>query len=106
MPAASANLNPTVTAPRGHILADLYSFNWAEFNFRLPLVSAAAVALCLYVGILVGHPGGGLIAGGGAFTFAGWVYWNGGGNWQRIFDFGDDTSHYLFLTPRSGSTTL
>jgi autotransporter-associated beta strand protein len=43
---------------------------------------------------------------GSAFTFAAWVYWNGGNAWQRIFDFGNDTSHYLFLTPNSGSTTL
>jgi hypothetical protein len=40
------------------------------------------------------------------WSFTGWVNWNGGGNWQRIFDFGDDTSHHLFLTPRSGSSTL
>ncbi len=79
MPAASANVNPTVTTPHGHFLADLYSFNWSAFNFRLPLVSAAAVALCLFVGILVGHPGGGLIAGGGAFTI-------GFGANQRIAD--------------------
>lgn len=46
------------------------------------------------------------IAKGGAFTFAAWVYWNGGANWQRIFDFGNDTSHYLFLTPSSGGSTL
>jgi autotransporter-associated beta strand protein len=46
------------------------------------------------------------IAKGSAFTFAGWVYWNGGANWQRLFDFGNDTSHYLFLTPSSGSGTL
>ncbi len=46
------------------------------------------------------------IAKGGGFTFAAWVYWNGGANWQRIFDFGSDTSHYLFLTPSSGGTTL
>src|ERR1019366_1478765 len=44
------------------------------------------------------------IAKGGAFTFATWIYWNGGGNWQRIFDFGNDTSHYLFLTPSSGNS--
>ncbi|MGE4286661.1 MAG: LamG-like jellyroll fold domain-containing protein, partial [Phycisphaerae bacterium] len=31
-----------------------------------------------------------------------WVFWNGGGNWQRIFDFGTDTSHYMFLTPNGG----
>ncbi|MBW8780689.1 MAG: alginate lyase family protein [Verrucomicrobia bacterium] len=32
-----------------------------------------------------------------------WVYWNGGGNFQRIFDFGNSTSSYLMLTPNSGS---
>ncbi len=40
------------------------------------------------------------------FTLACWVYWDGGGDWQRIFDFGNDTSQYLFLTPRSGNGTL
>jgi len=34
------------------------------------------------------------------------VRWNGGAPWQRIFDFGNDTSHYLFLTPNSGNGTL
>ena len=46
------------------------------------------------------------IAKANAFTFAGWVYWNGGADWQRLFDFGNDTSHYLYLTPNSGSGTL
>ena len=32
-----------------------------------------------------------------------WVYWNGGAANQRIFDFGNDTSSYLMLTPNSGS---
>lgn len=36
-----------------------------------------------------------------ASTFAAWVKWNGGGDWQRIFDFGADTTKYLFLTPRA-----
>jgi Glycosyl hydrolase catalytic core/Concanavalin A-like lectin/glucanases superfamily/Putative Ig domain len=36
------------------------------------------------------------------FTFAGWVYWSGGGSWQRIFDFGDGNGRYLCLTPKSG----
>lgn len=40
------------------------------------------------------------------FSFTGWVWWNGGGNWQRIFDLGDDTSHYLFLSPRSSGGHL
>jgi autotransporter-associated beta strand protein len=46
------------------------------------------------------------VAQSNAFTFAAWVNWDGGANWQRIFDFGNDTSHYLFLTPSSGSGTL
>ncbi len=46
------------------------------------------------------------LAHGSDWSFAGWVHWNGGGNWQRVFDFGQDTAHYLFLTPRSGSGTL
>ena len=40
------------------------------------------------------------------WTFAGWIYWTGGANWQRIFDLGEDTSHYLFLTPRSSAGTM
>jgi hypothetical protein len=46
------------------------------------------------------------VANSASFTFAAWVNWNGGASWQRIFDFGDDTSHYLFLSPSSGSGTL
>ena len=52
------------------------------------------------------------IAKGSAFTFAAWVYWNGGANWQRIFDFGNPAtsqsgpSQYMFLSPSSGSGTL
>lgn len=79
MPVTSANPDSSVAAPPAHFLADLYSFKWSAFNFRLPLVSASAVALCLFVGILAGHPGGGLIAGGGAFTV-------GFGANQRIAD--------------------
>ncbi|MEY4387946.1 MAG: hypothetical protein RLY20_3229, partial [Verrucomicrobiota bacterium] len=43
------------------------------------------------------------VANNSGFTFAGWIYWNGGANWQRIFDFGNSTTHYMFLTPNSGS---
>lgn len=41
-----------------------------------------------------------------SFTFAAWVRWDGGGNWQRLFDFGNSTTHFMFLTPRSGAGTL
>ena len=37
-------------------------------------------------------------------TIAMWVYWRGTNTttWQRLFDFGSDTDHYLFLTPHCG----
>ncbi|MBN1186209.1 MAG: RICIN domain-containing protein [Bacteroidales bacterium] len=41
-----------------------------------------------------------------AITIATWVYWKGGGTWQRIFDFGNDQSQNMFLTPNSGSGKL
>ena len=40
---------------------------------------------------------------GNASTFAAWVKWNGGAAWQRIFDFGNDTTNYLFLTPAANT---
>lgn len=40
------------------------------------------------------------------FTIALWVNWDGGGAWQRIFDFGNGTTDNMFLTPSSGSGTL
>ena len=74
----SANPPDDTTNPR-HFLADLYTLDWSKLDLRLPLASAAAVALCLLVGIALGHPGGALIAGGGAFTI-------GFGANQRIAD--------------------
>jgi fibronectin type 3 domain-containing protein len=38
-------------------------------------------------------------------TVAAFVYWNGGNQWQRVFDFGTGTTSYFYLTPRSGSNT-
>lgn len=46
------------------------------------------------------------IANSDGLTVATWVKWDGGGDWQRVFDFGNDTSQYLFLTPRSGAGTM
>ncbi len=39
-------------------------------------------------------------------TVATWVYWNGGANWQRVFDFGNGTGQYLFLTPAAAGAGL
>ena len=41
-----------------------------------------------------------------ALTFAAWVFWNGGADWQRIFDFGNDTNQYLFLSPKASGAGL
>jgi autotransporter-associated beta strand protein len=46
------------------------------------------------------------VASNNAFTFAAWIHWKGGANWQRIFDFGNSTTHYMFLSPSSGGNTL
>eukprot|EP01032_Pedospumella_encystans_P033523 gene33522-37886_t len=46
----------------------------------------------------------GLVAGLSDFTVAVWVYWNGGRSWERIFDFGSGTSHYMFLTPQASGS--
>jgi hypothetical protein len=67
---------------------------------------------------ITGHSGGGLdLDGNGDYvelpispllssltncTFATWVnFSNQGGSWQRIFDFGIDTTYNMFLTPRT-----
>ncbi len=39
-------------------------------------------------------------------TVAAWVFWNGGASWQRIFDFGNGTDQYLFLTPAAAAAGL
>ncbi|MEO8149974.1 MAG: LamG-like jellyroll fold domain-containing protein [Bacteroidia bacterium] len=37
-----------------------------------------------------------------AFTFEAYVYWKGGANWQRIFDFGNGANFNIFLTVQNG----
>ncbi|MCE7984102.1 MAG: hypothetical protein DYG89_23250 [Caldilinea sp. CFX5] len=46
------------------------------------------------------------VAQGDDFTFAAWVYWRGGQPWQRIFDFGTDTTHNIYFTPTGKDNTL
>ncbi len=69
----------TVPPAAPHYFADLYTFKWSDLAFELPLISSSAVALCLVVGLLAGHPGGALVSAGGAFTV-------GFGANQRIAD--------------------
>ena len=39
-------------------------------------------------------------------TVSTWVNWKGGKHWQRIFDFGNGTNQYMFLTPKTGNYML
>jgi glucuronoarabinoxylan endo-1,4-beta-xylanase len=39
------------------------------------------------------------------FTIETWVKLNSTANWSRLFDFGNNTTNYMFLTPQNGSTT-
>jgi len=58
----------------------------------------------------------GLISGLTNATFEVWLTWEGGANWQRIFDFGDSTSmiedersngrSYLFLSPHGNGNFM
>ena len=70
--------NPPELVRRGY-LADIYTFDWKQLSFRTPLIGVIAIGLCLFGGVLLGHPSAGLIAGGGAFTI-------GFGVNQRIAD--------------------
>jgi len=36
-------------------------------------------------------------------TVSMWVKWRSTAAWQRLFDFGNDTNHYMFLTPSNGT---
>ncbi len=37
-----------------------------------------------------------------SITLEAWVEWDGGGNWQRVFDIGTNTTNYMFFTPFNG----
>ncbi len=93
--------------------------DWSAFY---PLSSGAGEHLALYNGTLRNNPsitneparGKALNLDGvtnyvtlplsvaNASTFAAWVKWRGGADWQRIFDFGSSTTNYFFLSPRAG----
>ena len=58
----------TPAKPAFAYLADSYIYKWQLASFRTDWYFALAVALCLGIGIAVGHPAAGMIAGGGAMT--------------------------------------
>lgn len=49
-------------------LTDTYVFDWRAQSFRADLIFMLPLAICLGLGIWLGHPGVGMIAAGGAFT--------------------------------------
>src|ERR1700677_4840577 len=49
-------------------LTDSLVFDWKAQSFRADLIFVLPISICLTLGIWLGHPGGGLIAAGGAFT--------------------------------------
>jgi glucuronoarabinoxylan endo-1,4-beta-xylanase len=63
---------------------------------RLTLASSAQQYVSLPAGIVSPFSN---------FTIEAWVKLNSTTNWSRIFDFGNNTTSYLFLTPQNGSTT-
>jgi hypothetical protein len=56
---------PAKVAP---FLTDSYVFDWKAQSFRADLIFILPLALCLSLGIGLGHPGAALIVAGGAFT--------------------------------------
>lgn len=54
--------------PATAYLADSYVFKWRNQTFATDLIFAAPIALCLGVGLAVGHPAAGMIVAGGAAT--------------------------------------
>ena len=68
--ATSSPVSASQSAAVAHhgYFADLYTFDWTHLYLRVPLICSIAVGLCLVLGVLVGHPAAGLIAGGGAMT--------------------------------------
>ncbi len=54
--------------PTGHIFSDSVVFDWPAQSFRADLIFVLPIAICLGLGLWLGHPGAGLIAAGGAFT--------------------------------------
>ncbi|GGH14443.1 FUSC family protein [Silvibacterium dinghuense] len=65
----SNSINPeTQTHSVPAYMQDVLVFDWKKQTFAADLIFVVPVALCLVIGMLAGHPGAALIAGGGAAT--------------------------------------
>ncbi len=59
---------PAEPSPRYRYLTDSYVFRWENQTLRADLILTLPIALCLILGITVGHPAVGMIAAGGAMN--------------------------------------
>jgi hypothetical protein len=57
---------PLPQPPLKHLLTDSTVFEWQKVTLRADLILVVAVALCLSIGIAIGHPAAGMLAAGGA----------------------------------------
>lgn len=121
-----ANGDPTVGMDQLYWSADGWPVMTNDWGVLYPLASDANESSGTYDGVLentagfTNDPGRGGVLSldgvsgyvslplsvGNCGTVTAWVKWNGGPEWQRIFDFGDSTTDYFFLTPKSGSGNL
>lgn len=69
----------------GHLSGSALSLNGSNAYVSLPNDLMSEVADC---------------------TIAAWVFWNGGANWQRLFDFGAGTGRYMYLSPKSSNGVM
>jgi hypothetical protein len=72
-----------------------YTFGTGRIGNALYLVKASQGYASIPAGIL---------GGAAEMTIATWVYVNSSADWQRVWDFGTNTTVYMFLAPRSGTT--
>jgi uncharacterized membrane protein YccC len=63
-----ATPDPFAPSHGGRYFTDTYLFNWQNQTFREDLLLILPIALCLGLGIRLGHPAAGMIAAGGAVT--------------------------------------
>lgn len=54
--------------PVAAFLSDIYVFDWENQTFASDVIFVVPIAICLAVGLAVGHPAAGMIAAGGAMT--------------------------------------
>ena len=74
-----------------------YSFGTGQVNNALRLVKASqGYATIANTGLNAATE----------MTIAAWVYLNSSVEWQRVWDFGNNTTTYMFLSPKSSVTTF